>query len=494
MAVLTAALNKCVGILWGWYTPFIILGVSLYFTIRTRAVQWRRLKDMFALLKGNNQSTENGISGLQSWMISAAGRVGVGNIAGVATAICFGGPGSIPWMCIGALLGAATAFIECTLANIYKVQYSEDELRGGTHYYIEKGLNAHWLAMIFGFFAVLAESFSLLLPNMLTIKTATAMVVKTPAIVPTLIVAAVFCLIVFGGVHRIADFANKAVPFMSLVYVATCLVILIMNVKEIPGTFALMFKSAFDPHSIFGAIIGSAVLWGVKRGIYSNEAGHGTATTAAGAADVDHPAQEGLTQALAVYFDTLLICLIGAVTIIATKSFNVVDGSGHTLVNNLPNVEYGVLYIQNAFIHNIGGFGNVLIAISVWFFCFTSIIAMSYYGEVTMCFMFRNHEKGATIAARLISVGAIFMGGLYYSEFAWNMADFAMGFMVFINLPIILILGKNAFIALKDYERQVNAGVTRLTFEPEKLGIRGTSPGLWDQLNKRHASGSHLSD
>ncbi|PIE53868.1 MAG: sodium:alanine symporter [Dethiosulfovibrio peptidovorans] len=473
------------GLVWSPLTPTVIVAVAIYFTIRTRFVQIRRIKEMFLLLFRNSAKTREGIPGIQSFMISVAGRVGTGNVAGVAGAICFGGPGAVFWMCLAAIVGAATSFIESTLAQIYKVRFGDGEFRGGTTFYIDKGLGLPWLAIIFSVFAYFAQGFGFHLPNMASIVSSAKMAFGMNPIIPTVFTAIIFALIVFGGVKRIGIFSDKAVPFMAGLYIVLCFIILIMNISKVPGAINLILSSALNPKSFLGGMLGSAITWGVKRGLYSNEAGLGSATCAAGSSDVAHPAQEGLTQALAVYFDTLLICLIGSVTVLATNSFNVIDGAGNMVVANIPEIESGVLYMQTAFTNNVGSVGGFLLTVCVWFFCFTSIVAMHYYGEVNIVKIFSSKPNAAALFARVVSVIAIFVGGLSYSDFAWAIGDLSLGLMAFINVPVVLILGKYSLITLKDYERQKEEGVAKFTFDPEALGIKGTEPGLWKELGER---------
>lgn len=478
-------INAIIGILWGPVTPYFIIGVAFYFSIRTKFVQIRKIPDMFKIIFKSGGKKEEGISGLQSFMISVGGRVGTGNVAGIAGAICFGGPGSIVWMCITAILGAASSFVESTLAQIYKIRYGNGEFRGGTTYYIKNGLRSPLLALIFSFFAFWAQGIGFHFPTMASIASTVRGTFGVHPIVPTVIAAALFCLISIGGVKSIGEFSNKAVPLMGGVYSILCLIILCMNITKLPGVFSLMFQSAFNPRSFLGGMLGSGIAWGVKRGLYSNEAGLGSATCAAGASDVQHPVQEGLTQCLGVYADTLLICLIGAVTILATGSYNVIDGTGNALIENLPGVTADVMYIQTAVSTALGSVGSVILTLCVCFFCFTSIMSFYYYGEVNITYIFKKHTKAAVWFARITSVLGIFLGGLIYSEFCWAIGDLALGLMFVINLPVIIILGKNALMAMKDYERQKKEGVERLTFDPDALGIKGTEPGLWKELSSR---------
>ncbi len=477
-------MNTLLGIVWGPYTPIIIIAISFYFSVRTRFVQLRKIKQMWNLLFGSRKKAEEGINGFQSFMLSAAARVGTGNIAGVAGAICYGGPGAIFWMCVSAILGAASSFVESTISQIFKERYGENEFRGGSAYFITKGLSAPWLAVIFTIFAWFTQGFGFHLPNMTSITSSLQASLQVPPIVPTIAVAALFALVVFGGVKGIARFTDGAVPFMSLLYLAMCVIILIMNITHIPAAIALIVNSALNPRSFLGGMLGSAISWGVKRGLYSNEGGMGSSCPAAAASDREHPVQEGLTQALAVYFDTLVICMIGAVTVITANSYNVIFGD-KAMIENIPGVEAGALYIQTAFSTVYGKTGAVLLTICICFFCFTSIVAMHYYAEVNACFLFKNHTKAATIAARLISIAAIFIGGLTYSDLAWSFGDLGLGLMAFVNFPVIVLLGKYAFAALKDYEAQEKAGVERFTFDPAALGIKGADTEMWRELSAR---------
>lgn len=484
MLQFTTKLND---LIWSKPMLFLILGAGIFFTIATRAVQFRKIKDMFHIMIDGKKS-ETGVSSVQAFMISAAGRVGTGNIAGVATAITFGGPGAIFWMWVVALIGGATSFVECTLAQIYKVRSTDgSEFRGGPSYYMSKGLGWRWLAVVFSAVALFATTFCLHLPNISTLVDSVESAYHVPRFATTLIVAAAFAAIVFGGVKRIGAWAEKMVPLMSLIYVAACLIIIVLHISQLPAAIALVFKCAFNLEAGFGSVAGLAVMWGIKRGIYSNEAGQGNATHTAGASDVDHPCQEGLTQtqALAVYFDTLLICTVGAIMMLVTSSYNVVAPDGTAIVTNLAGIPAGVLYAQEAIDVSFAGFGSPIIAICVVFFCFTSIMATYYYAETNIVFLCGDKTPLPMNVVRGIVIFAIFYGGLTYSELVWSIVDIGLGLMSWVNIIAILLLVKPALIALRDYEAQRKAGVKRLTFHPEKLGIKGAENQMWEDLNAR---------
>ena len=478
MLQFTTKLND---LIWSKPMLFLILGAGIFFTIATRAVQFRKIKDMFHIMIDGKKS-ETGVSSVQAFMISAAGRVGTGNIAGVAT----GGPGAIFWMWVVALIGGATSFVECTLAQIYKVRSTDgSEFRGGPSYYMSKGLGWRWLAVVFSAVALFATTFCLHLPNISTLVDSVESAYHVPRFATTLIVAAAFAAIVFGGVKRIGAWAEKMVPLMSLIYVAACLIIIVLHISQLPAAIVLVFKCAFNLEAGFGSVAGLAVMWGIKRGIYSNEAGQGNATHTAGASDVDHPCQEGLTQALAVYFDTLLICTVGAIMMLVTSSYNVVAPDGTAIVTNLAGIPAGVLYAQEAIDVSFAGFGSPIIAICVVFFCFTSIMATYYYAETNIVFLCGDKTPLPMNVVRGIVIFAIFYGGLTYSELVWSIVDIGLGLMSWVNIIAILLLVKPALIALRDYEAQRKAGVKRLTFHPEKLGIKGAENQMWEDLNAR---------
>ena len=311
------------GLIWSKALIYGCLVVGLYFSVRTRFAQVRHFFGMLRLMM-DGKSSDAGVSSFQALTMALAGRVGTGNIAGVAAAITFGGPGALFWMWMVAFLGASTAYIESALAQIYKEKH-DGQFRGGPAFYIEKGFGIKWYAILFAFSAILACG--VLLPgiqaNSIADSLKNAMGIDT--MVTAAILAVILAFIIFGGVKRIAKFAEIIVPFMALAYIIIALVIVVMNIGELPNVLALIFKSAFGAEAAFGAVIGLAVEWGVKRGVYSNEAGQGTGPHPAGAANVSHPAKQGLVQAFSVYVDTLLVCSATGFMLIITGMYNTVD-------------------------------------------------------------------------------------------------------------------------------------------------------------------------
>ncbi|MEE3954796.1 alanine/glycine:cation symporter family protein [Peribacillus frigoritolerans] len=473
MSEFITALN---GVLWSSPVIYILLGVGLLFSILTRFLQVRHIKEM-VLLMFQGKSSEAGVSSFQALSIALSGRVGTGNIAGVATAIAFGGPGAVFWMWAIAFIGAASAFVESTLAQIYKVK-QDGQYRGGPAYYIEKGMGVKWFAVLFAFAALIAMA--ILMPGVQSNSIA-AGVENAFGIEPVFTGLAIVLLlgfIIFGGVKRIANAATLIVPFMALGYILLSVVIVLMNITELPGVISLIFRSAFGMDSAFGGLIGMAIAWGVKRGVYSNEAGQGTGAHPAAAAEVSHPAKQGLVQAFSVYIDTLFVCSATAFMILFTGMYNTQAENGSYIVNNLGDVTPGPGYTQAAIDSVIPGFGAGFVAIALFFFAFTTIMAYYYIAETNIAYLMRNRNgKAAMFALKLIILAASFYGSVRTAELAWALGDAGLGIMVWLNVIAILILAKPALITLKDYEKQKKAGIDPV-FNPKALGIKNAD--FWE--------------
>ncbi len=469
-----------VGILWSQPMIYLCLGIGLLFTVLTRLLQVRLVKDMIRqIFKGGSSSA--GVSSFQALALSLSGRVGTGNIAGTATAIAFGGPGAVFWMWAIAFIGAGSAFVESTLAQIYKVK-QDGQYRGGPAYYIEKGIGWKWYSVLFAISALLAMS--LLMPgiqsNSIALGLENAFGINTT--VTGIILVVLIGLIIFGGVKRIANVASYVVPFMAIAYVILALVIIAFNISEVPGVLALIFKSAFALDSAFGGIVGMAISWGVKRGIYSNEAGQGTGPHAAAAAEVSHPAKQGLVQAFSVYIDTLLVCSATAFMILFTGSYNTEAPDGTMIVNNLENVEAGPGYTQAAIESVLPGFGSGFVAIALFFFAFTTIMAYYYIAETNIAYLTKGkNSKPAMFILKIVLLGATFYGAVKTAGLAWAMGDIGLGIMVWLNMIAIVILAKPALAALKDYEQQRKQGIDPV-FNSAKLGIKNAE--YWEEEYK----------
>ncbi|WEZ08537.1 alanine/glycine:cation symporter family protein [Priestia flexa] len=466
-----------------WSTPVIYscLAIGLLFSILTRFLQVRHLKEMVKLMF-EGKSSKAGVSSFQALALALSGRVGTGNIAGVATAITFGGPGAVFWMWAVAFIGASSAFVESTLAQIYKVK-QDGQYRGGPAYYIEKGTGMKWYGVIFAIAALVAMS--ILMPGVQSNSIAAGLD-NAFNVSPTVTAIGLIILlagIIFGGVKRIAGVAQIIVPFMALAYIALSLVIIAINITELPAVFALIFKSAFALESAFGGIVGLAVSWGVKRGIYSNEAGQGTGPHAAAAAEVSHPVKQGLVQAFSVYIDTLLVCSATAFMILFTGMYNTQSPDGAFIVSNLEGVEAGPGYTQAAIDSFIPGFGAGFVAIALFFFAFTTIMAYYYIAETNIAYLTRGKNgKWAMFVLKLVLLGATFYGAVKTADIAWALGDAGLGIMVWLNLIAILILAKPALVALKDYEAQKKQGLDPV-FDPVKLGIKNAD--YWETEYKK---------
>jgi AGCS family alanine or glycine:cation symporter len=478
---MSKAIDFLNGLIWSQALIYLCLGVGLFFSIRTRFMQVRGFGEMIRLMR-EGQRSEAGVSSFQALAMSLAGRVGTGNIAGVATAITFGGPGAVFWMWLVAFLGASTAYIESTLAQIYKERDDFGRYRGGPAYYIEKAMGQRWYAIAFAIATVLGTG--LLLPgvqaNSIAVAFENAWGLPTIASAGILIVALGF--IIFGGVTRIARFAELVVPFMAIAYLIVALVIMAVNFEQIPAVFSLIFRSAFGLEASFGAVLGLAVQWGVKRGVYSNEAGQGTGPHAAAAAEVSHPAKQGYVQAFSIYVDTLLVCSATAFMILSTGAYNVIHPDGTMIVNNLPGVETGPAYTQAAVETLMPGWGASFVAIALMFFAFTTIVAYYYMAETNVQYIFRKlHRPWIFTVLKLVMMAVVAYGSIRSASLAWALGDTGVGLMAWLNIIAILILQKPALVALRDYEAQKRAGLDP-TFNPAALGIRNAT--LWENLPK----------
>ena len=456
-----------------WSMPLIILclGAGLWFSIRTRFLQFRQVPEMVRLLLAGTKS-DAGVSSFQALAMSLSGRVGIGNIAGVATAIAFGGPGAVFWMWVMAALGASTAFVEATLAQIYKETDDQGRYRGGPAYYIEKAMGQKWYAWIFALVTIGAAGF--LMPGVQAngIASAAFNAWDVPPTATAVFLVIGLGFIIFGGVKRIASFAGFVVPFMALAYILAALVIMFLNMAQIPAMFMLIFESAFGMHAGFGAMLGLAVEWGVKRGIYSNEAGQGTGPHHAAAAEVSHPAKQGYVQAFSVYVDTLLVCSATAFMILSTGMYNVVGRGGEMLAEALPGVEPGPGFAQFAVEAVMPGYGAGFVATALFFFAFTTIIAYYYMAETNIAYINRRiHRPWMIFALRILILAAVTFGCVRTAGMAWTLGDIGVGLMAWLNLIAILILQRPALLALRDYEAQKKLGLDP-TFDPLKLEIR----------------------
>jgi len=435
------------------------------------------------LLQG--KSSDSGISSFQAFTLALSGRLGMGNIAGVATAIAFGGPGAIFWMWIIAFLGAGTAYVESSLGQVYKEKI-DGNYRGGPAYYILKGLKNKAFAIAFALVTICA--LGLLLPGVQSNAICDAFQ-HSFGIDPRIsagFVVVLLALIIFGGVRRIANVGEIVIPFMAIGYLLVVAVILILNYQQIPAVFALIIKSAFGFEAAFSGMVGAAISTGVKRGIFSNEAGQGIGAHAAAACEVSHPAKQGLVQAFSIYIDTWLICSATAFVILISGAYRVYDGTLENVIYTGPAMlesvtSFGTVYTQLAVDATIPGFGSVFVAIALFLFAFTTIMSYYFQAESNVYFLFRN-EKTAFYMIQLLRAAVLFVTfftAINTMTLAWDLADIGVGMMAWLNLIAIVLLRKIALKVFKDYEVQRRSGIKEPEFRPEKLGIKNAD--IWEK-------------
>ena len=495
-----ALVNTINGFIWSNALIFLCLAAGLFYSVLTRFAQVRHFKEMWRLLFQGNES-DKGISSFQALAISLSGRVGVGNIAGVAAAIGFGGPGAIFWMWVVAFLGASTAYAESTLGQIYKIN-DNGQYRGGPAYYFERCLGWKWLGILFAISAIVACG--IFLPGIQANAVGNAVTqvfgegqmvsssfgeVGSTKLIALAIILIVLAFIIFGGVKRIAHFTQVVVPFMALGYIVMALIIIFLNLDQVPGVLGMIIGDAFTAQAGFGAAIG----WGVMRGIYSNEAGQGTGPHAAAAAEVKHPAQQGLVQAFSVYIDTLFICTATALMILITQQYNVQGTleAGQFIVQNVPaeTVIGSPAFTQLALQSVFGGFGPLFVGIALFFFAFTTILAYYYIAETNVAYLRRALKLSIPLTiVKLVIMFMVAYGTVNTAGYIWDLGDVGVGLMAWINIVGILVIffvSKPTMKALRDYEEQQKTGEP-ITFDPVKLGIKNAT--FWEERLKEQES------
>lgn len=427
-------------IFWDYILIYLLIGAGLYFTFRSGFVQFRLFPEMFKVLR--EESTEKGTSAFQAFSISVASRVGTGNLTGVALAVAIGGPGAVFWMWLIAFIGMSTAFIESTLAQVYKIP-DKDGFRGGPAYYIEKALGQKWMSVLFSI--LITITFGLVFNSVQanTIAQAVDEAFQIDPLWTGILLVVLTALVIFGGINRIAVISSTIVPIMAVVYIIFALYVVFTNISEVPAIFLSIFRHAFGFEQIAGGTIGMAMMQGIKRGLFSNEAGMGSAPNAAATAGVNHPAKQGLVQSLAVFFDTIIICSCTAFVIL--------------LFDEYTNVaETGIQLTQAAFQHHVGSFAPSMIALIIFLLAYSSVIGNYYYGESNVDYL---KTKGPfKFLYRLTVLGMVLFGSIASLDLVWSMADLFMAMMAVVNLVAILLIGKIAFEVLKDYTKQKKQG------------------------------------
>lgn len=459
-------LTKINDVMYTYILIILLIGVGVYFTVRTKGVQFRLFIDG---LKSIMEPTDKGkdgekkVSSFQALMISTASRVGTGNIAGIATAIAAGGPGAVFWMWLMALIGGASAFIESTLAQIYKVK-DNGQFRGGPSYYMERALGKRWMGVLFSILLIICFAYGFNGLQSYNMSSALQYYIPNysdtvwPVVLGT-VLAVLFGLVIWGGTHRIGFISSVIVPIMATIYILMGLATMILNITELPGVIALILKEAFDIKAIMGGFAGSAVVLGIKRGLFSNEAGMGSAPNASASADVEHPVKQGLVQVISVFIDTILICSSTAFMLLLSG----VEGKSGVLD--------GIPYVQAAISANVGKWGIHFITFSIFAFAFTSLIGNYCYAESNILFIKNN--KVLLNVFRVTCLLAIFLGAQADFSVVWNLADVTMGLMAIVNIIAMFMLGKVALKVLANYEKQRKEGKKPVFYEDE-VGLTGT--------------------
>lgn len=456
MELLNHWISEVNDILWSYILIILLLGCAVWFTIKSRFVQFRMIGEMIRLLgdsAGKGGQGEKHISSFQAFAVSLASRVGTGNLAGVATAVAIGGPGSVFWMWLIALLGSSSAFVESTLAQLYKIQ-GKDSFIGGPAYYMQHGLGLRWMGVLFAVLISITFGFAF---NSVQSNTICAAWEGAFGIDHTLIgiIVTIFTLIViFGGIHRIAKVSSIVVPIMALGYIALALGIVLFNITRLPAVIETILSNAFGWEQAIGGSVGAALMQGIKRGLFSNEAGMGSAPNVAATAHVTHPVKQGLIQTLGVFTDTLIICTCTAFIILFSGA--PLDGS----VN-------GVQLTQQALSNEVGSFGSIFVALAILLFAFSSIIGNYYYGEANIRFI--TPKRSALFIYRILVGGMVLFGAMASLDLAWSLADVTMGLMTICNLIAIALLSRQAFLLLQDYVAQKKAGIKSPVFDKDKI-------------------------
>ncbi len=468
MGQILGILNEINDALWGYLIIGALIGCGLWFTWRTRFVQFCMVGEMLRLLFDSSEKPETGqkhISSFQAFAVSLASRVGTGNLAGVATAIAVGGPGAVFWMWVMALVGSATAFVESTLGQLFK-QHHRESFIGGPAYYIQRGLHQRWMAVLFA--VLITVSFGLANNSVQanTICGAMEGAFGWNPLTTGAVLAVLTLVIVFGGIQRIAKVSSVLVPVMAVGYLVLALVVIVLNIRLVPHVLRVIVESAFGLEQAVGGTLGAAIMNGVKRGLFSNEAGEGSAPNAAATAAVSHPVKQGLIQALGVFTDTLVVCSCTAFIILISGLYT------------SPELN-GIMLTQAALESEVGSWGGVFVAIAIFLFAYSSIIGNYYYGEANVRFM---TESGTAMTTyRLLSGGAMVMfGALVSLDTVWSIIDLCMALLTACNLVAIALLGKYVFRLLDDYRAQKRQGVRDPSFHRRQLPDLASDLECWD--------------
>ncbi|WP_275546542.1 alanine/glycine:cation symporter family protein [Pseudomonas sp. Marseille-Q0931] len=467
-------------LIWSKLLIVMLIGLGLFFTISSRFVQFRYFSSMFRIFAEAFQRQPGQLSSFQALMLSVAGRVGAGNIAGVSVAIMLGGPGAIFWMWIVALVGMATSYFECSLAQLYKRREADGGYRGGPAFYIQHGLGQRWLGIVVSILLLVTFGFGFNAVQSFTVASSLHDTFGVPTLASGIALTVVIGLIIFGGIKRIAQFADVLVPVMAFSYIAMAVLVIGMNIGEVPATFALIFNSAFGLEPAFAGGIGAAIIMGVKRGLFSNEAGLGSAPNVAAVAEVKHPAAQGIVQSLSVFIDTLILCSCTALIILLSGVYQ-------------PGMEQaGVVLTQSAVAAVVGEWGRVFISLALLLFVFTTLIYNYYLGENALGFF--SQKRGPVMVYRVLVIGLVLWGSVQDLGTVFAFADVTMGLLAICNLIALALLFKVGLRVMRDYDSQVKAGVKSPVFDAKQFADLDLDPAVWDNQSSNAADPAQVGD
>ena len=495
MEAFTNAVNAVNDIIWSAAVIVLLMGVAIYLTLGSRGIQFRYFKSMFKLLGEKGEAEEEqSINAFQALATTVGSRVGTGNIAGVATAIFFGGPGAIVWMWITALLGASTGIVECILGQAYKDR-SGDNMVGGPAYYMTRGLKAKPLAILFVIATFIGPGFLLAAVQTYTSASSIHAAFNIPTVVVGGMLTAITGFVIIGGIKRIGQVAELLAPLMCGIYLLIAIYIIIRNIGSVPAVFASMFRCAFTRDAVYGSIMGTMVRWGIRRGFFSNDAGNGMAPIMASTARTSHPVKQGLVQGLSVYIDTILVCTITGISILLTDAYNVsangIDDSS-LLFEGAKGIEYGILFMQEAMTRAMGSAGGTILSVIITVFCFTTLLAYSYELESSVRFIWGDNKRAVSII-HIVFLAFCFFGSFVNGAVIWPMGDTGVGLMTWFNVAAIIFLSPRVFRIIKDYDKQIKAGLDPI-FDPKTVGIEDPN-GVWnDYVMKKKARGDYEND
>ena len=453
-------------LLWSKVLIVALVGLGLYFSIASRFVQFRYFGNMFSIFAEAFQRKPGQLSSFQALMLSVAGRVGAGNIAGVAVAIMLGGPGAVFWMWLVALLGMATSYFECSLAQLFKRREPDGGYRGGPAFYIQHGLGLRWLAIVFSILLLVTFGFGFNAVQSYTVATSLHDTFGLPTHFSGIALVVVIGLIIFGGIKRIASMADVLVPIMAFSYIGMALVVLGMNIGEVPATLALIVKSAFGLEPAFAGGIGAAILMGVKRGVFANEAGLGSAPNVAAVAEVKHPAAQGIVQSLSVFIDTILVCTSTALIILLSGVYQ-------------PGMEQaGVVLTQTALAAEVGEWGRVFVSMALLLFVFTTLVYNYYLGENALGFF--SQKRWLVQVYRVLVMALVLWGSMQDLSTVFGFADVTMGLLALVNLAALFLLFKVGLRLMRDYDSQIQAGVQSPVLDARQFADLDLDPQVWN--------------